>query len=68
MQFSRVLLPDPDGPTTTTTSPDFTVRSIPPSTVCAPKRLTKPHISISGVASAPTVCSMGILRTYDYQV
>src|ERR1700730_3595519 len=49
MQFNNVLLPDPDGPITTTTSPDATSRSIPRSTVWLPKLFTRLLISSSAV-------------------
>src|SRR3954453_16107313 len=42
---SRVVLPQPDGPSSETSSPAATARSTPSSTVAAPKRFAAPAIS-----------------------
>src|SRR5215510_8746086 len=51
MQRSRVVLPLPDGPITTTTSPLVTSRSMPSRTRWAPNVLRRPRISTTGAAA-----------------
>src|SRR5690242_8279930 len=52
MQRSSVVLPDPLGPITTTTSPAATDRETPRSTSSVPKRLEMPAIASIGRSSA----------------
>src|SRR5680860_948347 len=53
MQRSSVLLPAPEGPISTTTSPRWTTRSTPSRTTVSPNLLTMPRISTSGSFSCP---------------
>ena len=46
MTRSSVVLPQPDGPSSATSSPGAIVRSIAVRTVCSPKRLLTPAISM----------------------
>src|SRR5699024_1979487 len=54
MQRSRVDLPEPEGPTSTHTSPERTVSAQALSTWRSPKLLCRPSISISAAADAGT--------------
>src|SRR5690625_7180966 len=54
MQRSRVDLPEPEGPTSTHTSPERTVSAQSLSTWRSPKVLCRPSISITASAAAGT--------------
>src|SRR3954468_8216904 len=57
MRRSSVDFPQPEGPTSTTNSPELISRSIPCSTGVAPKDLRTPEIAIDAIPFTPSPSS-----------